>query len=247
MVVLWLPFASSTWAAPDGSVPLKILSKVPFERQSSPHLKVSPLDERQSYEVTLRNNSEKVITAWSFSCLRALSDGVHSSTGTGSVDGFFEFDLTRDTPFPEDSLLHPGEVTSVTVQKVVDGPYDATTCRVDAVVFADTSSAGDPETVGEIFEKRARIAADLLKSIDLAERLIEDSSASDAREELRAEMSLQGTETSSENPWYGSILETLHAATLDKSQTSRDTLTALVDQLRAQYERTQRHLQGAGR
>ncbi|MCP4660757.1 MAG: hypothetical protein GY856_35595 [bacterium] len=83
-------------ATPDGEVPLKILSMIPeFEERVLPPPKGFPESDPRIYRVSLRNDSERIITAWRFSCLFASNEGRH---GTVSLeeDGFRAFERKRN-------------------------------------------------------------------------------------------------------------------------------------------------------
>lgn len=153
------------------AVPLRIVSKTSGESLFGSGLR------QPSAKVTLslRNDSGKIITAWKLSCLHAEGDG-NFAVASVEEDAFFQYERGIPDDSHLDGPVEPGAVREIVFprnQEAAAAPFAATSCGVDAVVFADRSHAGVSSVVDRIFEDRARMAADGLRAIDVLNRMIE--------------------------------------------------------------------------
>ena len=160
--------ALGSWPAEaESSVPLEIVGKERVQKKAMTDFvgDVEPFEFPDFYyQLTLRNNSDKVIDAWSFSCLQATSAG-NAGIGGSRSDGF-RLREHEGSQSVRDKILYPGKVIELKQGvAAVTGPYDAITCRVDAVVFSDLSIAGDPEVAHSFFEQRLKQAAGVADSL----------------------------------------------------------------------------------
>ena len=84
------------------AVPLKIISKsLQNDTSSGPPLGTA-LEGSTGYALSLRNDSDKVITAWKLSCVQAESDG-NRAEARNCVHGIFSSRESRLGPLLRDS------------------------------------------------------------------------------------------------------------------------------------------------
>ncbi len=159
----------------DDAIPLRIISKSLQNPTSSGLPFKTALEDPPGYALSLRNDSDKVITAWKLSCVNAENDGNFSVAGL-EQDSFFQYEEGVRSATSQNAPIYPGDVRDLFIPKddgVGAGPYAAISCRVDATIFADRSHAGLPGAVNQLFDHRARLAADAQRTIGLLSQMKE--------------------------------------------------------------------------
>lgn len=138
--------------------------------------------------LTLRNDSEKIITAWKVSCLHAENDGNFAVASVQSdafleveSDAFLEYGNPATGRLDQGGLIHPGALRKFVFPRRDSPitPYAAMSCGVDAVIFADGSHAGVSAVVQRFFESREDLAIDALKAIELVSRIKDGQSTAE--------------------------------------------------------------------
>ncbi len=171
LLVGWTLAAPLAQAAPRDEVPLKIVSKSSDGRLGSSILGPPPAN----YTLSLRNDSDKTVTAWKFSCVYAQNDG-NFAVASLEEDSFFPYELGIVADSSKHGPVEPGDVREIVVPRdETTAPYAAMSCGVDAVVFADASHSGVASVTDRIFGDRARTAADAVKAIEILDGMREGS------------------------------------------------------------------------
>ncbi len=162
LLAFCLLLPANAWAQPVDSMPLKVIGK--SFNEPAPD---SPFIEPATYTLALRNDSEQDITAWRIVCLYAEGDGNFATTGLAR-DSFMRYEMGggRDTA-ATGGLVPSGAMLDVVVARNENmaHPYGATSCRVDAVIFSDSSYAGEPQAVDALRAKRERLAAEAVDAM----------------------------------------------------------------------------------
>ncbi len=173
LLVGGLLLPASAWAQPVDSMPLKVIGKSFNESVLDSHF-IEPA----TYTLSLRNDSELDITAWRLVCLYAEGDG-HFATAGIERDAFMRYEMGGGrAATATGGLVPPGAVLDAVVagNENMAHPYGATSCRVDAVIFADGSYTGDPRIVDALFARRERLVSQVRETIGVLNMLIEDLS-----------------------------------------------------------------------
>jgi hypothetical protein len=150
----------------ESPMPLKVVSRTAIA-ETVPSLQQGVMSER-TYKVLLRNDSTRVITAWSFTCLYSTGDGPFGTTNISadslrwlqSEDGLWTKDVSN---LGIGDLLPPGGMIELTVPEnteMIARRYGAMACQVDATIFDDGASLGSTKALGRLFESRQQQAAD---------------------------------------------------------------------------------------
>ncbi len=190
-------------------VPLTIVDRVPVF--TPPLTRESPTGETiptlshdptkpTSYLITLRNDSEKVITAWAFYCYLVTNDGRSRGAAGRAAESYRAADmiirqginleeypdLTRSGPiFPGEAIEI--EIGANTDEHLISGPFGARICGVTSIVFYDATFAGQADSANTFFEGRAQEAVNALAAIRLISAL-DQSTSGLPREEALAEI-----------------------------------------------------------
>src|SRR5436190_7809355 len=110
--------------------------------------------------VELTNTGSQPITAWSFTVVSPNAQGgTHRETHTADA---YLAEVTRNLPRAPQHLdwLQPGQ----TVRIPVDVAPTGATVEIVAVIFADRTATGDPQTLQTFFEHR-RVERDQLRDV----------------------------------------------------------------------------------
>ncbi len=242
LAVFWVAFPHSVEGTPNAELPLKIVSKEPGMKAPPPIPKGFPEPDPRTYRVSLRNESDKVITAWQFSCLSATNDGHHGTAGVVE-DVFRAFErITEERP-SGNGVLFPGAVIDLEIpgnRETLSGPYGAVACRVDAVIFADGSYAGEVTEVNRMFGKRRRDAMHARRGIELISAVLAEHGSAGGisgtvLEPLRKESSAEGN-------LYSDLLNKAVVAAESTDLSQSEVLTDLVNFLQEEYALIRRHL-----
>ncbi len=244
-------------AAPVDQDPLAIISKsvyvaeatdAPMAKRSAgsayaPALSPRLLEQQPPLSsLSLRNDSGQTITAWKLGCLH--SDGSGNSALSGlSKDSFLQYESGAKSAPGGGGLLAPGAVVDVVVPKTESQaePYAVTSCRVDAVIFANGSYAGSAQAVDELFTRRERIAADTLATINILRDMISEDPwiggfDDSVLERLETELSREGNRSAK------TLRRALEAIQTRDSASSRIRLNELLSSARANYSVIAKHL-----
>ncbi len=240
----WVIFPPSMKAAPYDEVPLRIVSKKAETKAVLPTPKGLTESDPRTFSFSLRNESDKVITAWRFSCIFGANDG-HHAIASSEEDDFRAFERMNNEWSPDRGVLFPGVIIDFEVpgnSQIVSGPYGVVACRVDAVVFADGSYAGDATVANEIFERRRREAADALRGIELISAVLSsfgsaEGSLADALGPIREEISAEGN-------LYSSVLNEAVNAIESTPPCESEVLVDLLAYLQEECKLIGRHLPG---
>ncbi len=179
LCAIGLLLPSVSLASPLDSVSLKIISK--SENVAAAADKAALL-EPPGYTLSLRNESTQTITAWQLSCLYAQGNGEFGTTKL-ELDGLQESERDPSESTTSGGVIRPGSEFDLVVPRDTQAghPYQATACRVSAVLYADGSSAGESGAIASLLGNRARIATAAANSTEILEKTIAEGFSPDVR------------------------------------------------------------------
>jgi len=226
-------------SAAQAAVPMTLVS-----REETARPKNLGADGFRFFKLTFRNDSERTVTAWRFTCLRAPGEGRRYSSGYSEVDALFELVIPPAERRGKSELIRPGDIVEEAVSfkaAFFDHPYAAVSCQYEAVIFDDGSFAGSREAVNGLFEHRSKRAAEALTAL----RLIEDLAAlGDAVDTPRSQALLEevGQLVAARKSAYWSWVEDAAALARGEGRAEGPTFANLRDGLLMNLELLQRHL-----
>jgi hypothetical protein len=189
--------------------------------------------------VELANTGAQPVTAWSLAITTPSENG-----GTRRVietmDAYLA-DVTRDLPrsSPHLDWLRPGQTREIPLDPL---PHDATV-QIVAVVLEDVTSAGDPQIIKSIFERRAGERDELRRVVDTFNDVLQSKHGVAALQELKDRFAMAtGPQESTPHRTAREAVETyLQRATVGNREAAEQSIRAYAALVARQYELAVKH------